>query len=234
MTQEEYKHKVELMAIQPLVTEADLENIISSDGPDIIALTSGKKIGVEVTRCQSEDLLSKGKVNYSRNEQIAHKALVAYNAKLKEQGQTTAFVAVNWNEKAIRSIPPKVDYASINNQIASEIDAFLRDGMDAECDYITSAELMDFGIENGYIASAACWEEPIKERCIIDCVRKKEGRLPIYQQKKENQDITEYWLVIHFMHDISKNINTFVLSNPIATPYSRIYLTQYVDIKRIK
>lgn len=234
MTQEEYKHKVELLAIQPLVAEAALKNIIPSDGPDIIAFHLGKKIGVEVTRCQSEDLLSKGEVNYSRNEQIARQALVAYNTKLKEQGETTAFVAVNWNEHAIRSIPYKVNYASINNQIASEIDAFLRDGMDAKCDYITSAELMDFGIENSYMASAAYWEEPIKERCIIDCVRKKEGRLPIYQQKKENQDITEYWLVIHFMHDISKNINTFVLSNPIATPYSRIYLTQYGDIKRIK
>lgn len=234
ITQEEYKHNVELLAIAPLHSELSFDNVKPFDGPDVVVSYGGKIIGIEVVGCHSESVLSKDKINYSRNEKIVSCALKEYNQTLKLKGSCTSFVSVCWNEMAVRNIPQKSDRKQISRQIAEEIDAYLQCGDDAECNYINSAELLDYGIEDVYMSSAAYWEEPIKEECILHCVHKKEAKLPIYQQKKENQDITGYWLVIHFMHDISKNINTFALSTPIATQYSRIYLTQYGDIKRIK
>lgn len=234
VTQEEYKHNVELLAIAPLHSDLSFENVKLFDGPDVIVCYGGKIIGIEVIGCYSESILSNDKINYNRNEKIVFRAIKEYNQTLKLKGSHTSFVSVCWNEMAVRNIPKKSDHKQINQQIAGEIDAYLQCGDDAECYYINSAELLDYGIEDCCMSSAAYWEEPIKEECILHCVQKKEAKLPIYQQKKENEDIKEYWLVIHFMHDISKNINTFVLSNPITTHYSRIYLTQYDDIKRIK
>jgi len=233
---EYYKHNLEFAAIEPILEELGIcrDNVISSDCPDIIIkYKDNRKIGIEVIACVPLAIQSNGNINSIENENRLYNIVNDYQERIK-RSSSNKILSVMFVIDVLRSIS-KEELRGIDKIVIEEIDAKLR-GERRKYNYIECAELLDVNCNEkmSSINIDACFVEPIDEDCVRYCIDKKEIKLRQYKDDPKNADINEYWLVIHFMYARKWRIDKLEMKEPVTTGYSRVYLTQYSEINRVK
>lgn len=227
------KKRLELAGFSPVLNACNIpeSNVIcfKEDGkeqeePDfIIKDFEGKKIGVEVVNCVAS--LARGN-NYVRVQSDIETAIKEYETRLKSRGELHIHVTLN--------LAPRI--YSINQKQTEFIENF-----------IAEIENHRYGItsQQVYVEKVTCYEHEALSTCVIcpffymprpirnedfsKCIGQKEKKLKNYKVKSDNQDINEYWLVIHSPSAECLSVEDYHQETPVESQYARIYLTAYFD-----
>lgn len=232
---EKQKKDIERSITSWLLTDLGISttDVLDHESPDFIINYNGQRIGLEVETCHSLKIETEGKLCVAETNECLYKILKKYKKHIIARGEKSKVVDVSFNECIYNVHKLK----SIEKVIFNEIDNFLeykRGGEWIDCKYINSASEYHLDIDFVDVSmSDAYWGTPAKESNILDCIKHKEGMLPIYKKNTKDLDVKEYWLVIDFIRDRDTDIRYIQMPTP-DTQYDRVYLTKYGDITRIK
>lgn len=224
---ENHKHNLEVAAIDPILNELGIcrENIVANDRPDIILQYDGRKIGIEVMGCHPSSILNGAERSFMSNSRCEYDIISKYKKRFAANHPNTMlsvrpFIEILCGVKRINE-----------NAVFEEIDARLRNER-RKYNYIESADI-SCNSNDYYTMVYGGIIEPIDEKYVRYCIDEKEQKLISYKKEPKNADISEYWLVIGFNEENLWRIDQLKMDEPI-TEYSRVYLTLYSEMNRIK
>ena len=205
----------------------------TQESPDIHFEYEGFRIGAEVISCHSLSIETNGEICVVETQNELQKILNQYKELLITRGESSKRVSVSFKNNIYQVTKLK----DIKNDIFNEIDALLEihdDDFDdlREYKYVNYANSYDINIDFvdvGIIDSY--WSSPAKVENILKCINRKETK--IFEYKKKNPQIKEYWLIVDFRQDRDVDIRHISIPN-LQTEYKRVYLTKYNDLVQIK
>ena len=251
------KHRKEYFEVKPILDSLGIE--LNQDGisdkPDFRFTYGGKIVGLEVTSCYPPDaLIHKNNKEQNRYE-IGDKgveAIVKRYKKYKTERGEWVSVFIGFYDGLYYTLRDtsltKKDIEIIGNEVIEEIENRIED-----YHYCKTIDKMTTELRNKHYkyVSDILWDEPQEGKVLLGCgghampvrtieleplrnaISNKESKLAEYKQLEQNKEIDEYWLCIN-LPPSSRRFFYDLKPFEIQTGYSRIYVTQFVDARRIK
>lgn len=251
------KHRKEYFEVKPILDSLGIELMQDgiSDKPDFRFTYEGKNIGLEATCCYPPDALihknNKEQNKYEIGDKGVDAIIKRYKKYKTERGEWVSVFIGFYNSLyyTLRDTSlTKKDIEIIRNEVIEEIENRIED-----YHYCKTNDKITTELCNKYYkyVSDILWDEPQEGKVLLgygghampartieleslrNAISKKESKLAVYKQLEKNIEIDEYWLCVtlppssrRFFYDIG--------SFEIQTGYSRIYVTQFVYVRRIK
>lgn len=261
MDRTDVKKKQERAVIAPLakLLQLDVEDFIPDESPDFWFVYQGKRIGLEVVSCRPSAVHDGGRCNIQRIEDYIHNATTKYEQILRERKEQFAMATVTFyddvffmpdlrKKEFVDAVIEEMDRHLINDpfleryyrEITDEAyqAEYNRKASAGEFDYKFVEELDIYGdcIDGGPYVSYLniAFSHTIEETFVNYFITKKEQKRQEYLTNEKNKVIVEYWLVIDVPVDERRYFDNYCPQSIANNGYSRIYLTQYNDIKQIK
>lgn len=230
MTNQEYKHHVELSMISSILQSKGIPKEICEcgDRPDIIIAISEKKvIGVEVTTYQSG--------NYTESANAFNKVLDGY-CQLLDKKQDQRYLICVFFQNA--DLPHNLKFNRVKNELFKEIERCrINDSKKCTNKYIIEAIFDEAPfMKDSFATYASAFEyKETDEIKLIEIIEKKGKALINYKLEHSNFKINEWWLVIYYPITEQTKFESLNLTKNIVTDYDHIFLTEVTDIyKQIK
>ncbi|MBO4810293.1 MAG: hypothetical protein J5552_01865 [Prevotella sp.] len=251
------KHRKEYFEVKPILDSLGIELTQDgiSDKPDFRFTYDGKEIGLETTRCYPPDALIH-KNNKDQNKyEIGDKGVEAIIKKYKKyKTERREWVSLLiWFEDGLYytlrdTSLAKKEIEEIDNEVIEEIENHIEDYL--YCKTIDKKKTELHKKHYKYVSDIS-WDEPqegiviigggrhampartIELEPFINAISDKESKLAEYRQLEHNKEIDEYWLCVNLPLSSRRFFNDLEPFE-MQSGYTRIYVTQFVDARRIK
>lgn len=251
------KRRIEYFEVKPILKSLGIElrRVEVSEKPDFNFVYEGKKIGLETTRCYPPDALihknNKDQNKYEIGEKGVDTIIKKYKKYKTERGEwVSLFIGFqNGLYYTLRDTSlTKKDIERIGNEVIEEIEKHIEDYHNCKTIDKKTTELHN----NQYkFVSDILWDEPQEGKVLLgwgghampaktieidslrNAISSKENKLAEYKQLEKNKDVDEYWLCVNLPRS-SNRFHFDLAPFEIQSGYSRIYVTQFVDVFRIK
>jgi len=251
------KHRDEYFEIKPILDSLGIELMPDgiSDKPDFRFTYEEKRIGLEVTRCYPPDALihknNKDQNKYEIGDKGVDAIIERYKKYKTERGEWISLL-IGFNDGLYYTLRDtsltKKDIKIIGNEVIEEIENRIED-----YHYCKSIDKMTTELRNKHYkyVSDILLDEPQEGKVLLgwgghampartieleplkDAISNKESKLAEYKQMEQNKDVDEYWLCVNLPRS-SRRFLYDLEPFEIQTGYSRIYVTQFVSVRRIK
>ncbi len=251
------RHIKEYFEVRPILNSLGIELMQDciSDKPDFRFTYGGKIVGLEATRCYPPDALihknNKEQNKYEIGDKGVDAIIKRYKEYKTERGEWVS-VFIGFYDGLYYTLRnaslTKREIEMIGNEVIEEIENRIED-----YHYCKTIDKMTTESRNKHYkyVSDILWDAPQEGKVLLgygghampvriiefeplrNAISNKESKLAEYKQLEQNKEIDEYWLCVNLPRS-SRRFFYDLEPFEIQTGYSRIYVTQFVDVRRIK